>query len=375
MNNLRRNRDPLVPARDEKTPSIKAELSLDREQDQAVFLADVEGQEQAVKWCNVRTQNTFKRFHPLDQSLRIGALTLSPDGQTAAFRVEVGGSLGLPVFCDLSSEAITLVAPDAAMRSMWLSRLASCATDLINLWLQPAAGGEPPVRATILPVPGEIVGNNPRQLRLNRLAKFAKGLLDEPLSPSSLTTQNSTCGSIEEIKFFFDYLRGDYRAAEVRLDTFVARAQSANARLRWLCLRAQILLGQSEVERARGIIEYVSRATRTESHQLEDTPLGPVLTSLPSPENDWAKLLSQKATEIARRRSPKHSGNPDDPENLEPTPGVWEHRRRPQLPFAPDDQEPEGLAPINSADRSIRFRDRDSHRRARFRSLLSLSNS
>ncbi len=339
-NDRRRRQVPALAPVDERPVAIQAELSLDHEQDQAICLIEVEGQEQAVKWCNVRTLNTFKRFHPLDLSLRIGAPAVSPDGRTMAFRVQGRENLGLPAFCDLSSETVTLIAPDASTRDQWLVGLASCASDLIDGWLQPAAGGEPLARATILPIPGELIGNNLRQMRLRRLSKFAKSLLDQPIA------QDPTMGSMRELRLFFDYIRGDYRSAGSRLDELEAASQSPDERLRWLCLRAQILLGQGEFERARGIIEYIGRASRMETQRVEDTPLGPVLTSLPNPANDWSKHLAQKLTEFAQRRLRDPLRAADDPETLEPTPGVWEALDGvPQLPFAPDDPGHEGLDP------------------------------
>ncbi|AMV39475.1 PD40 domain-containing protein [Planctomyces sp. SH-PL62] len=329
----------------ERLPTIHVELALDGEQEQGVCLVDADGQDQVMKWYTVQTQNTFKRFHPLDAGLRIRAPALSPDGRTLAFRVLDGGPSGLAAFCDLNTEEIVLIAPDAATRDRWLDRLAACAVDLIQTWLPMTAGDGPGNRATILPILSELGGIHPRQYRLQRLAKFARSLLEE-LPPADRADPSPE--SFEEFRLFFAYLNRDYATAERHLDAVEAASDDPGSRLRWLCLRTQILLGQGEVDRARGIIDYIDRETNVRAVKLEHSPAGPVLTEVENPENAWAKHLAQKATDGALRRAQAGMDGLDFEEAREPDPGLGpgELDRMPNLPFAPNAGVDQGLNPI-----------------------------
>jgi len=301
---------------------IRIELSLDRERDQLLCLIDAGVGEQAFKWCNTRSQNTFKRFHPLDPTIGVGAPALSPDGRSVAFRVEGRDGLGLPALCNLTTEAVTLIAPDEDTRVRWLGELALRSIGLIEQGVRIRGNAAPPFRATVLPIPGELVGDHPRIFRLKRLAKIAGGLLDQPPPPGSPSA--SEAGELEEYALFFDYLRGDYRGAESRLDRLEAEAQSPEDRLRRLLLRAQILMGQGEMDRSRGIVDYVGRATATERRSVEETPLGPVVTEVASPEREWSRGLDHRLTELARIGSKAGAELGGDADPLEPSPAGWD---------------------------------------------------
>jgi hypothetical protein len=168
------------------------------------------------------------------------------------------------------------------------------------------------------------------------MAKIARGLLEQPAPEPD---------GEDELRLFFDYLGGDFAAVGDRLDAVEARATNPDDRLRWLCLRAQILIGRGDLDRARGVAEYVARASRPQSYAIEDTPLGPAMTPIPSPAGDWSRDLAQAIADAAARRSRARAGaNPDEDADGPPS-GVWEafDRRgidaRPQLPFAPDDDD------------------------------------
>jgi len=324
---------------------IKLELSFDRERDQALCLIDAGMGEQAFKWCNTRTQNTFKRFHPFDPTIRAGAPNLAPDGQSVAFRVEGRGGLGLPAVCDLTTEEVTLIAPDEDARVRWLSELAFRSIELIEQGIRIRGGDGSPSRATVLPIPGELAGDHPRLFRLKRLAKIAGGLLDQSPSPHSPSTLQS--GALEEYAFFFDYLRGDYRAAESRLDRLQDEAESPEDRLRRLLLRAQVLMGQGEMDRARGIVDYVVGATAAERRSVEETPIGPVVSEVSNPDREWSRRLAQRLTEVARTLSKEGSGIDGEVDLLEPRLDGWEpdgHGEAPP-PFDPDEEDLDVLVP------------------------------
>lgn len=311
------------------------ELGLDREREQALCLVDSGDGQQAFKWFNTRTQNTFKRFHPLDPTIRVGSPALSPDGGAVAFRMEGRDGLGLPAVCDLSTEAVTLIAPDADARARWLADLAFRSILLIDQGIKIHGGDELATRATVLPIPGEFGADNPRRLRLRRLAKIAAGLLDQP--PASAPPAERGPESDDEFALFFEYLRGDYAAAASRLDRVEAEDQSPESRLRRLFLRAQILLGQGEVDRARGIVDYIGRATAPERQVVEETPLGPVVSTVARPERDWSRQLGQRITELGGALA---AGRPGDADFLEPSPDEFlPNDDAPMVPTTPAEDE------------------------------------
>jgi len=313
---------------------LRSVVSLDREQEQCVALIEIAGQEQAIRWCNVRSQSTAKRIDPIDHGVRIAAPSISPDGQTVAFRIEAPGLPNLPAYCDLTTEAVTLIAPDAPSRRVWLELLATSSAEVLRTLPQGLDAAKS--RATILPTASDLAGNAQGQFRLRRMAKIARGLLAQP-SPEA--------DDEAELRMFFDYLGGDFAAAGDRLDAVEARSADPDARLRWLCLRAQILIGRGDLDRARGITEYVARSTRPQSYTFEDTPLGPASTAIPNPAGGWSRDLSRALDDATSRRSrSRTAANPDDGDEGETIPsGVWEGLdgrvidARPRFPFAPDD--------------------------------------
>lgn len=284
---------PLIPPNTPEPPAaFRLELGLDRERDQALCLVDAGEGQQAFTWCNTRTRTMFKRFHPLDPTIRVGSPALSPDGQSVAFRVEGRDGLGLPAVCELATESVTLLAPDADARDRWLTELAFRSIGLIEQGVKIHEGEPPETWATVLPFPDEFATDAPRQFRLARLSKIAAGLIQR--EPKSGATGDWGSKSIDEFALFFSYLRGDYRAAESRLDRVEARDQAPESQLRRLLLRAQILMGQGEMDRARGIADYLDRATASERRVVEETPLGPVASSVVGPERAWSRRLSRK---------------------------------------------------------------------------------
>lgn len=347
---LRRNlnrRSPLL-SRTAGLNRIRVELSLDRERDQALCLIDEGMGEQALRWCNTRTQNTFKRFHPLDPTLAISATALAPDGQSVAFRLEGSDGRGLPAVCDLSTEAITLIAPDDETRDQWLGELALRSIGLIEQGPRVHGDEFAKARATVLPAPSELRGDAPRLFRLKRLAKIAGGLLDRSAQTGSPLDREA--GALEEYALFFDYLREDYRTVESRLDRLASASESPDERLRWSLLQAQVLMGLGAADRARGIIEYVARATARQG--VEETPLGPIVSEMESPEREWSRVLNWLLSATMIERSKGRSGIADDAEALEPSPGGWEPNGfgpsppdAPPPPFVPGEAAPDPLDP------------------------------
>src|SRR5208282_5263576 len=72
--NLNANR-MLALGLDAPSPNASQRFSLgfDRDQEECVFSADLEGQIPVIGYNNIRRQTVLKKFHPLDISLRIGS--------------------------------------------------------------------------------------------------------------------------------------------------------------------------------------------------------------------------------------------------------------------------------------------------------------
>ena len=325
----------------ERLLPIRVDLSLDAEQEQGAGIVDSGDGDQSVKVFNVRTQNTFKKFQPLDAGLRIAAPSLSPDGHTLALRVEDGTPAGLAFFCDLNTEEITPLAPDDASRERWLDRLAACAVERLQEWSPMRTGEGADSRATILPILAELGGIHPRQYRLQRLARFAHGVLGAPLPPTA-EGEPSRPDPLATYRLFFAYLNRDYDSAEAYLDAVEKAETDSDARLRWLCLRAQILLSRGDLERTRGIITYIEDEVRTRVLNLEESPTGRELTSVTSPVVAWAEHLARMSADgVLNKVQAANAGLDPDEAGFDPAPG--NPQQMPNLPFAPNPGADPGL--------------------------------
>ncbi|QEH33979.1 translocation protein TolB [Aquisphaera giovannonii] len=273
------------------------EASMDRSQEQVVFTADSPGQVSSLVFGELRGGKVFKKFHPVDVDRRLGAPALHPDGQVVAVRLQTGDDSALPLLCDLISEDVTLLAPDESSRSEWMASLTAAAGSILRSALasRPARPGPAQSRPTLLPVPGEIAEQNAAHSRLRRLAKIGRGLLDRPPGaasdpPGDVPSEEPT----DELRLFFDYLRGDHAAAEADLDAIEARAKSPANRLLLLALRAQVLLARGEKARAKSVVDYLAAAAGR-VRRVEETPAGPVVTDLEDSGGEaWARYLAER---------------------------------------------------------------------------------
>ncbi len=269
-------------------------IGFDREQEFCLFSADIEGQVPVLAYRNLHRQAPLKRFHPLDFSFRLGSLALHPDGQLLAVRVETSPRCGLPLLCDIGSESVTLVAPDADVRQEWLRGLVATAQALLRSALPPpTVDGQRIDRPTLLPVPGEIAEQNPAAIRLRHLGKVGRGLLDEAATETrSAANDEPSSEPTDEHRLLFDYLRGDYSAAQVDLDLLESRATSEDLRFRLLSLRAQTLQAQGQSERSRAIVDYLVKVRGARSRRVEETPLGLVFSPADDPGHLWPRYLA-----------------------------------------------------------------------------------
>ena len=269
---------------DDRGPSHRNRVSIgfDREQEQCVFATDIHGQPPVLCVANVGRGNILRRFHPLDITIRMGALALAPDSQTVAVRMNSAGKAAPPLLCDLGTEAVRFIVPDASIRREWALTLAHAAQSLLQAGLQePTVDGRRVQRATLLPIRGEIPEHSPLISRIRHLGKVGRSLLDQPLGQQS-TPAGEDSGldeALDEYRLFFDYLREDYTSAEADLEALEPRASTADRRLMIVGLRAQILQAQGQFYKARPIIDYLIRLQGAQPRQIEDTPLGPVLSA------------------------------------------------------------------------------------------------
>ena len=78
-------------------------IDFDRNEDLCFFSVDLEGRETDVCWSIPREQQPYRRFHPIDPSMRIGSLAIAPDGHAVAMRFGTPGGLSPPAVCELQT--------------------------------------------------------------------------------------------------------------------------------------------------------------------------------------------------------------------------------------------------------------------------------
>ncbi len=100
------------------------------------------------------------------------------------------------------------------------------------------------------------------------------------------------------------------------LDALEPRLASAGRRLAILSLRAQILWGQGEVERAREVATYLVEASGGPVHRLEETPMGRTLEPEPGSGRPWARYLASRASQPTPPATPPGEAAPQDREDL-----------------------------------------------------------
>ena len=293
-------------------------LGFDRDQEQCIFSADLEGQIPVIGYSNIRRQAVLKKFHPIDVNLRIGSLALHPDDQLVAVRIDTLGGSSPPLLCDLGSMNVKLVAPDDCTRQEWLTTLVATAHGLLQTVPQPSLDGEPVERVSLLPAPGEIPEQNPSVIRLHQIGKVARTLLDEPPADQSSAGNDDSVGKPrDECRLFFDYLRGNYKDAEADLDVLASRAATPDLRFRLLALRAQVLHARDMTHQARAVIDYLLKVQGGQTRRVEETPAGMVLTQVADPGRLWTRYLSQRLIDKSPAAKSFPGDNPGAGENEE----------------------------------------------------------
>jgi hypothetical protein len=250
---------------------------------------------------------------------------------------------------------VTLVAPDAPAKREWLDTLVTAARTILRGSLPPpAVGGDRFARATILPVPGEITDHGTAMIRLKRIGKIGRSLLEQfPSEPASPSFPESEYEHIDEFRLFFAYLREDYTKAAAELESLEARTSAPAHRLGWLSLCAQIFAGAGQTDRARAIVEYLDKLQGTEPRRVEETPLGLVVAPVADPAGRWPRYLAQRIAERAASPRPAPAGNLSEGEAIEnrlphqiELINDWAHEQGAGAPRGPGGQRPNALDPI-----------------------------
>ena len=132
-------------------------IDFDRDGERCFFSVDIEGRDSDLAVGIIRDQHIPKRFVPIDASLRIGALAVSPNDRYLAIRFGPPGSLTPPALYDLALEQTTLLIPDDTSRRQWLNTLIDASRSLLISGLPRVnADGHLGERPTLLPLPGEL---------------------------------------------------------------------------------------------------------------------------------------------------------------------------------------------------------------------------
>jgi len=92
-------------------------FSLDREGDTLYFVAEAEGHLSEIVTFHPRTPGDGRAVPSIDNSIRIGALAVSPSGKALAFRAGSPGDFSTPALLDLATnEQFRPLVPDDAAR-------------------------------------------------------------------------------------------------------------------------------------------------------------------------------------------------------------------------------------------------------------------
>ena len=322
----------LVPEPVRRTAVVRGvAIDFDREAERCFFSVELDGRDSDVAWSVPRNHETHKRFNPVDISQRVEALAVSPDGRLLAVRFGAPGGLSPPAVYDTDTEQTTLLVPDGTARSHWLSVLAGTAERLLLAGLPPAvADGRAAQRPTLLPLPGEIAAHDVVSPRLIRIAKFGSSVCSSPGGGPDAAGHRAGDSSAVEARLFFNYLLGDFLAAADDLETLDSHVSNLDHRLSLLSLRAQILWWKGQKDEAREVIGYLVSNAGSHTLRIEETPLGPVVTTDVSPGQSWARYLAMRAdtkpeqqAQSGRDPAGEFAGlNPPDPFDLLEIPGI-----------------------------------------------------
>ena len=285
---------------DRVRPFRSMSFAIDRDGEEMFFSADVETHAKMVIWYRLRNHETFKRDNPVDFTVKVGALALSPVSHTLGLRVgpqDDSSPLGL---WEIDKDRFTPLAPDDASRIEWIVLLINSARRLLPA-TRPVGQGSIAPTPSILPVPGESLTNSDPNKALPRIGRIGRPLCDRPASegPAGPGLQ----AFLNEARFFFDALRGAHRSAFSGLETLEQAATSADHLTRLLWLRGQLLLEMGETDRARDVASYLKSEGSRPRSRFEVTSEGPRLTKEVDESSGWADQLARAVAAAEKRGS------------------------------------------------------------------------
>ncbi len=338
-------------------PPRSASFAIDRSGQDLYSSNEAEHQDTVIAHHRLREPVVMKRWNPIDSTVPVGALAVSPDGRTLALRAGASGTGTVPGLCRLEDQKLTPLVPDDATRARWLTLLIADTRELLKADATPMQvpatfnerPGPQPValvaeRPTLLPVSTEPHRLGDGEPRLRHLADLGRALCDRPSDAPAPSPR--IVALLTEARLFFAGLRDDPTETLAALDAFESRPTSPDGRLRLLALRAQLGLARGDLESARAAVGYLRKVHPGSPGRLEQTPAGPVLTADPDPFTGWVDYLS-----FLIRGLPGSSPAPATPPDAEqplprpqaPRAGVREvvRRRAPIRPAQPRRLEPE----------------------------------
>jgi hypothetical protein len=146
-----------------------------------------------------------------------------------------------------------------------------------------------------LPIPGELLAENPITARVSRIARLGASLESRGGDEVEPPTDPSSKAADLETRLFFQYLAGDYAGAAAALDALDGHITAPEHRLATLSVKAQIFVAQGQRLRAQSVIDYVQSVQGAETRRVEETPFGLVMTKELTSSQAWARHLAQRA--------------------------------------------------------------------------------
>ncbi len=214
-------------------------FSLDRAGEELFFTSDVEGQPSVIAWFRPRDRVTLKKDNPIDFAVRVVGLAVAPAGKVLALGAGASPPFAAPGLWNLAtttaSDRFRAIVPDDATRVEWLTNLIAAARPPLGRLPAAVVGDRTAERPTLLPVPGEVPGNDEILTILRRLARTGRPLCDRP--PDAPPAGPELLAFLDEARLFFDFAREDYAAALASLEAIEARTTSPEHRLRLLSAR------------------------------------------------------------------------------------------------------------------------------------------
>ena len=304
----------LGPNRDH--PVEGTSITFDRDAENLFAATVLEGLPSLVTWYRPRNNEVYKKFSVVDYSIPVGSLSFSPDGRTLAARVGTEDHLSAPVLYDTEGgePKTRLVAPDDPARLEWIAILVRSARTILSgaTSTQVKVGKAPGTavaRPTILPLLTDLNQNPEASLRLKRLGQLGRPLCDRPAEAPELSS--SIRQVLDEARLFFDYLREDYSAALVDLETLEAAAVTPVRRLAVLAIRAQVLVNQGQFVAAKRVIGFLEEIERSVPRRAEWVGARYVLTPDPRADRGWSQYLAEVALKLRNSASDDKRTDPN----------------------------------------------------------------